>query len=63
MAGERNQKSDLEVGSDALRLITEAMDLLHGRGIIPEAAANLGLAQQQVRNFVRLEKSKLPEAD
>jgi hypothetical protein len=63
MSGERKKATDLEAASHVLRLVTEGMDVLHGHGTTPEAAANLALAQQQLREFVGLEKSKIPKAD
>ena len=33
----------------ALKLVTEAMDLLDAHGLLPDTAAHLAMAQQQMR--------------
>jgi hypothetical protein len=49
MAGARNSVSREQVLKHALKLSTEAMDLLDAHGSDPKAAAYLALAQQQLR--------------
>lgn len=52
MAGARNSVSREQVLKRALKLSTEAMDLLDAHGSDPKAAAYLALAQQQLRTSI-----------
>jgi hypothetical protein len=53
MASARGELVISEAIKRALSLVTEAMDLLDAHGIAPESAANLAIAQQQLRQLVR----------
>lgn len=53
MAGQRMETRAGHATRRALSLVTEAMDLLDAHGIAPDAAANLAMAQQQLRQLVR----------
>jgi hypothetical protein len=52
MAGERDGTQGKAI-QRALQLVTEAMDLLDAHGAVPDAAAHLALAQQQLRSALR----------
>lgn len=52
MAGERSGTHAKAI-QRALQLVTEAMDLLDAHGVVPDAAAHLALAQQQLRVALR----------
>lgn len=49
MAGESKSVQPIQVLSRALRLTTEAMDVLDAHGVDPQAAAYLAVAQEQLR--------------
>jgi len=62
MAGrKRNHDSGDDALSRALRLTTQAMDLLDAHGSDPEGAAYLALAQQQMRKTLSIRGSQAPE--
>jgi hypothetical protein len=52
MAGGRKEDRQVTVAKRALRLVTQAMDLLDAHGVAPDAAANLAVAQQRLRQVV-----------
>ena len=49
MAGQRNDQLALKAIRRALKLITEAIDLLDAHDGPPDAAAHLAVAQQRLR--------------
>ena len=45
----RQEADRTKVLGRALKLVTEAMDLLDAHGLLPDTAAHLAMAQQQMR--------------
>jgi hypothetical protein len=48
----REKANESKVARRALELVTEAMDLLDAHGVLPNAAAHLAMAQQELRKSV-----------
>lgn len=57
----RDKPSVQEVTRRAAKLVSEAMDLLDGHGVAPEVAAQLALAQQQLRQLLDAKEDRQPE--